>query len=80
MKKKTFMKDSSPPTGMWHTIPIRISSKLKWSPIVYEKENNGVLVIKPRTFTEVIVVHVVKSVARFFFFFCRVRVLENNVR
>ena len=33
------------------------SSKIKWSPIVYEKENNGVLV---RTFTEVIVLDVVK--------------------
>ena len=49
--------------------PIRISSKLKWSPIVYEKENNGVLVKKPRTFTEVIAVHVVKGVASFFFVF-----------
>ena len=41
--------------------PIRICSKLKWSPLVYHKDGNGILVPKPRTFTEVIMVHVVKK-------------------
>ena len=41
--------------------PIRICSKLKWSPLVYHKDGNGMLVPKPRTFSEVIMVHVVKK-------------------
>ena len=41
--------------------PIRICSKPKWSPLVYHKDGNGMLVPKPRIFSEVIMVYVVKK-------------------
>jgi len=40
--------------------PIRLESKLKWSSTVYSKQDDGTLLPKPRTFTEMIYVSLVK--------------------
>lgn len=41
--------------------PIRLHSKLRWSPVVYHKGEDGTLTTKMRSFTEVLVVNVVKK-------------------
>ena len=40
--------------------PIRLESKLKWSTTLYSKQEDGTLVPKPKTFTEMICVSLVK--------------------
>ena len=41
--------------------PVRLESKLKWSPTVYEKLPNGTVVVREKIFTEVLVVTLVKK-------------------
>ena len=41
--------------------PIRMHSKLRWSPIVYTQGEDGMLVHKPQSFSEVVVLNVVKK-------------------
>ena len=41
-------------------IPVRLESKLKWSSKVYVRDTSGNLVLKPRTFTEMVYVRLVK--------------------
>ena len=41
--------------------PIRMHSKLRWSPIVYTQGEDGVLVHKQQSFSEVVVLNVVKK-------------------
>ena len=40
--------------------PVRLESKLKWSSKVYVRDTSGNLVLKPRTFTEMVYVRLVK--------------------
>ena len=40
--------------------PVRLESKLKWSSEVYVRDTSGNLVLKPRTFTEMVYVRLVK--------------------
>ena len=39
--------------------PVRLESKLKWSPTVYDKLPNGTVVVREKIFTEVLVVTLV---------------------
>lgn len=41
--------------------PVRLESKLKWSPTVYDKLPNGTVVVREKIFTEVLVVTLVKK-------------------
>ena len=41
--------------------PIRLHSKLRWSPVVYHKGEDGTLTRKMQSFTEALVVNVVKK-------------------
>ena len=41
--------------------PIKMHSKLRWSPIVYTQGEDGVLVHKQHSFSEVVVLNVVKK-------------------
>ena len=41
--------------------PVRLDSKLKWSPTVYDKLSNGTVVVKEKTFSEILVVTLVKK-------------------
>ena len=43
--------------------PIRMHSKLRWSPIVYTQGEDGMLVHKQQSFSEVVVLNVVKSIS-----------------
>ncbi len=42
-------------------LPIRLESKLKWSPAMYDKLEDTTIVAKPRYFTEHVVVTLVKK-------------------
>ena len=41
--------------------PVRLDSKLKWSPTVYDKLSNGTVVVKEKIFSEILVVTLVKK-------------------
>ena len=41
--------------------PVRLESKLKWSPTVYDKLSNGTVVAKKKIFSEILVVTLVKK-------------------
>ena len=41
--------------------PIRMHSKLRWSPIVYTQGEDGMLVHKQQSFSEIVVLNVVKK-------------------
>ena len=36
--------------------PVRLDSKLKWSPTVYDKLSNGTVVVKEKSFSEILAV------------------------
>ena len=42
--------------------PVCLESKLKWSPTVYDKLSNGTVVVKDKTFSEILVVTLVKKI------------------
>ena len=41
--------------------PVRLESKLKWSPALYDKFPNGTVVVRKKIFSEIIVVTLVKK-------------------
>ena len=48
-------------SGCQIDFPIRLQSKIKWVPVVYDKKPDGSLVVKNRSFVEVVVVTLVKK-------------------
>jgi len=41
--------------------PVRLESRLKWTPTVYDKLSNGTVVVREKLFSEVLVVTLVKK-------------------
>ena len=41
--------------------PVRLESKLKWSPTLYDKLPNGTVVVRKKIFSELVVVALVKK-------------------
>ena len=41
--------------------PVRLESKLKWSPALYDKLSNGTVVVRKKIFSEIVVVTLVKK-------------------
>ena len=41
--------------------PVHLIRKVKWSPVVYSKEDGGTLISRPKLFCEILVVTVIKK-------------------